>query len=263
MQSNNILTLTTDFGKNGSYVGAVKGVLLMINPRIKIIDITHEISCFNILEGALVLNSSYLFFPKGTIHLAVVDPGVGGKRKGILIQTDNHYFIGPDNGLFSFIFEKEKIRGIFDLTNSKYFLNKPSTTFQARDVFAPVSAYLSLGVDPKEFGTMTKECYKFKLPQPVYKNDHITGEIIYIDRFGNLVSNINSNLVKEEKMVQLKIGNKKLGHLRNYYAEVKEGEIIALVGSNNLLEIAVNQGNAQKILKAKIGDKITIEKIKK
>jgi S-adenosylmethionine hydrolase len=149
------------------------------------------------------------------------------------------------------------------LTNLKYFLNKPSTTFQARDIFAPVSAYLSLGVDPKEFGSITKECYKFKLSQPVYKSDYITGEIIYIDRFGNLVSNINSNLIKEEKMVQIKIRNKKLGHLRNYYAEVKEGEIIALIGSNNLLEIAVNQGNAQKILKAKIGDKITIEKIKK
>ncbi len=112
MQPNWIITLTTDFGNTSSYAGAVKGVLLKINPRIKIVDITHEVSCFNILEGALVLSSYYQYFPKGTIHLVVVDPGVGGKRKGILIQTDNHYFIGPDNGLFSFIFEKEKIRGI-------------------------------------------------------------------------------------------------------------------------------------------------------
>ena len=263
MQPNGIITLTTDFGMAGSYAGTVKGVLLKINPRINIVDITHEITCFNILEGALVLSSYYQYFPKGTIHLVVVDPGVGGKRKGILIQTDNHYFIGPDNGLFSFIFEKEIIKDIFDLTNLKYFLNKPSTTFQARDIFAPVSAYLSLGVDPEEFGSVTKECYKLKLPQPVYKNDYITGEIIYIDGFGNLVSNISSDLIKEEKMVQIKIRKKKLGHLRNYYAEVKESEVIILIGSNNLLEIAVNQGSAQKILKAKTGDKITIEKIKK
>ncbi|MCJ7498069.1 MAG: SAM-dependent chlorinase/fluorinase [candidate division Zixibacteria bacterium] len=263
MPTNRMITLTTDFGNAGSYVGAVKGVLLKINPRIIIVDITHEVSCFNILEGALVLSSYYRYFPKGTIHLVVVDPGVGGKRKGILIQTDNHYFIGPDNGLFSFIFEKEKIRDIFDLTNSKYFLNKPSTTFQVRDIFAPVSAYLSLGVDPKEFGSVTKECYKLKFRKPVYKNDYITGEILYIDRFGNLVSNISSDLIKGEKMIQIKIRKKKLGHLRNYYAEVKEGEVIVLIGSNNLLEIAVNQGSAQKILKAKTGDKITIEKIKK
>lgn len=263
MQPNGIITLTTDFGMAGSYAGTVKGVLLKINPRINIVGITHEITCFNVLEGALVLSSYYQYFPKGTIHLVVVDPGVGGKRKGILIKTNNHYFIGPDNGLFSFIFEKEKIREVFDLTNSKYFLNNPSTTFQARDIFAPVSAYLSLGVDPEEFGSATKECYKLKLPQPVYKNDYITGEILYIDRFGNLVSNINSDLIKDKKMVQIKIRKKKLGHLRNYYAEVKEGEVIILIGSNNLLEIAVNQGSAQKLLKAKTGDKITIEKIKK
>jgi S-adenosylmethionine hydrolase len=263
MQPNGIITLTTDFGMTGSYAGTVKGVLLKINPRLNIADITHEVSCYNVLEGALVLSSCYRYFPKGTIHLAVVDPGVGGKRKGILIKTDNYFFIGPDNGLFSFIFEKEKISDIFDLTNSEYFLSKPSPTFQARDVFAPVSAYLSLGVDPEEFGSATKECYKLRLPPPVCRNAYISGEIIYIDRFGNLVSNISSDLIKEEKIVQIKIGRKILGHLQNYYAEVKKGEIIALIGSNNLLEIAVNQGSAQKLLKAKIGDKITIEKIKK
>jgi len=263
MQPNGIITLTTDFGKEDGYVGAVKGVLLKINPRMEIIDITHEISCFNILEGALVLNSFYQFFPKGTVHLAVVDPGVGGERKGILIMTDNYFFIGPDNGIFSFIFEKEKIRGMVDLTNTKYFLQKPSSTFHARDIFAPVSAYLSLGVELEEFGSLTKECYKLKLPQPVYKKGYLKGEIIYIDRFGNLVSNISSDLLSEEKQIQIKICQRKIKHLSRFYTEEKEGKPVALIGSSNLLEIAVNQGNAQRLLKAKVGDKITVEKIKR
>ncbi len=146
MQPNKIVTLTTDFGQAGGYAGAVKGVLLGINPQIKIVDITHEISPFNILEGALLLNSFYQFFPRGTIHLVVVDPGVGGKRKGILVRTDNYFFVGPDNGVFSFIYDREKVREMINLTNSEYFLGKPSSTFHARDIFAPVSAYLSLGV---------------------------------------------------------------------------------------------------------------------
>jgi len=263
MRPNGTITLTTDFGQEDGYAGAVKGVLLKINPRMKIIDVTHEVSCFNILEGALVLNSFYQFFPKGTIHLAVVDPGVGGKRKGITIMTDSYFFIGPDNGIFSFIFEKEKIRQMVDLTNSKYFLHKPSFTFHARDIFAPVSAYVSLGVELKEFGPSTKECYKLKLPQPVYKKSKLTGEIIYIDRFGNLVSNISYDLIEGAKQIRIKIGRQKIDHLSRFYEEEKERKLIALIGSNNFVEIAVNQGSAQKLLKAKVGDKVRIEKIKR
>src|SRR3989337_124186 len=129
MQPNKIITLTTDFGQVGGYVGAVKGVLLRINPQIKIVDITHEISPFNVLEGALVLSSFYQFFPRGTIHLTVVDPGVGGKRKGILIRTDDYFFVGPDNGIFSFIYDREKVREIINITNLEYSLGKPSSTF--------------------------------------------------------------------------------------------------------------------------------------
>lgn len=261
MQPNKIITLTTDFGQAGSYAGAVKGVLLGINPKIKIVEITHEISPFNILEGALLLNSFYQFFPRGTIHLVVVDPGVGGKRKGILVRTDNYFFVGPDNGVLSFIYEQEKVREMINLTNSEYFLGKPSSTFHARDIFAPVSAYLSLGVKLGEFGSPTQGCYKFKLPDPVYRKDYLMGEIIYIDRFGNLITSISSDLIQERKRVQISIKNKKINHLSQYYEEEKEGKLLALIGSSNFLEIAVNQGNAQKLLKAKTGDKVEIEKI--
>jgi S-adenosylmethionine hydrolase len=263
MKPNSIITLTTDFGDKDGYVGAVKGVLLKINPQIKIVDITHDISPFNILEGTLILNSFYQFFPRGTIHLVVVDPGVGGKRKGILIQTDNYFFVGPDNGIFSLILENEKIREIIGITNSEYFLQKPSSTFHARDIFAPVSAYLSLGVKPQEFGSLSRECYKLKLPQPKFRENRLKGEIIYVDRFGNLISNIRSELLPDEKRIQVKIGQRRIKGLSRFYAERKEGELIALIGSSNFLEIAVNQGNAQRLLKAKTGDKITVEKVKK
>ncbi len=262
MQPGNIITLTTDFGNKDGYAGAVKGVLLKINPHLKITDITHEISPFNILEGALVLNSFYQFYPRGTIHLVVVDPGVGSKRKGILLQTDNYFFIGPDNGIFSLVYEKEKIRQVVDLTSSRYFLQKTSSTFHARDIFAPVSAYLSLGVRLEEFGSSSRECYKFKLPRPQYRGNRLEGEIIHIDRFGNLVSNISSELLPAER-VQVRIGQRKIKGLNRFYAEKKKGELTVLIGSTNFLEIAVNQGDAQRLLKAKIGDKITIEKIKK
>ena len=262
MQPNKIVTLTTDFGQAGNYTGAVKGVLLGINPQITIVDITHEISPFNVLEAALLLNSFYQFFPRGTIHLAVVDPGVGGKRKGILIRTDDYFFVGPDNGIFSFIYDQEKVREMVNLTNSKYFLCRPSSTFHARDIFAPVSGYLSLGVKPGVFGSPTHDCYKFKLPEPVYRNDYLMGEIILIDRFGNLITNISSDLIPDESQVQVRVKNKTINHLSQYYEEEKKRRLLALIGSNNFLEIAVNQGSAQKFLKAKTGDEVKIENIK-
>ena len=261
MQPSKIITLSTDFGQAGGYAGAVKGVLLRINPQIKIVDITHEISPFNILEGALLLNSFYQFFPRGTIHLVVVDPGVGGKRKGILVRTDNYFFVGPDNGIFSFIYDREKVREMINLTSSEYFLGKPSSTFHARDIFAPVSAYLSLGVKSGEFGCATQDCYKFRLPTSVQTKDQIKGQIIFIDRFGNLITNISSDSIRGRKKVKIGIKNKKINYLSQYYEEEKKGKLLALIGSSNFLEIAVNQGNAQKLLKAKTGDKVKIEKI--
>jgi len=262
MRPDGIVTIATDFGVQDAYAGAVKGILLRINPRLRIVDITHQIPSFDILEGAFNLNFYYRFFPRGTIHLLVVDPGVGGKRKGILIKSDDFFFVGPDNGVFSFVYDRENIREIRNLTNPAYFLQRVSPTFHARDIFAPVCAYLSLGVEPKEFGTSAEVCYKFKFPEPVCGKDRLRGEIIHIDRFGNLISNISSDLLKDEK-IRIKVGRRTIKGLGGFYAEAKKRELIALIGSSNYLEISVSQGSARKLLKARAGGKITVEKIKK
>jgi len=147
-----IITLLTDFGTEDYYVASMKGVILKINPRCTLIDITHHVSPHDIKEGAFLLANAYSFFPKGTIHLSVVDPGVGGPRNPILIVTTNYFFVGPDNGLFLFALKREKVKKVVALTNQKYFLSQMSTTFHGRDLFAPVAAHLSLGVKPEAFG---------------------------------------------------------------------------------------------------------------
>ncbi|HEX9916600.1 MAG TPA: SAM-dependent chlorinase/fluorinase [candidate division Zixibacteria bacterium] len=254
------VTLTTDFGLNDSYVGQVKGVILKINPNVNLIDITHQIPAWDVLRGAFVLNSFYKYFPKGTIHLVVVDPTVGSKRKRLLIQTRDYVFVGPDNGIFSFIYENEEIREILEIRNNKFFLNQESSTFHARDIFAPVVGYLSWGVEISQFGPKVKDCVKLNLPLPEIKKDSIKGEIIYIDRFGNLISNISREHLNgfEKTKVSLTIGNRKIEKLSRSYSDAKPKQILALVNSSNLLEISVRQNRADEVLNVKIGDKLGI-----
>jgi S-adenosyl-L-methionine hydrolase (adenosine-forming) len=260
-----IITLITDFGTKAGYVGAFKGVILKINPEVSIVDITHEVNPFDVWEGAWVLNSCYEFFPLGTIFLIIVDPGVGGPRKPLLIKSENCYFVGPDNGVFSFIYEKESARGgleIVHITDERYFIGKPSSTFHGRDIFAPVAAYVSLGVKIDEFGKRASECFKFKIPSPQISKNEIIGEVLYIDGFGNLITNIDQNLVdKIERMNSLEIifKRKKIEKISKSYFEGRKREILALVGSTGFLEISANQGNAQRILRAKKGDKVIID----
>lgn len=257
-----IITLITDFGTKAGYLGALKGVILKINPEVELVDITHEVNPFDVWEGAWVLNSCYQFFPSGTIFLVVVDPGVGGPRKLLLIKSEDYYFVGPDNGVFSFVYEKEKILEMIHITNEKYFIGKPSSTFHGRDIFAPVAAYISLGVKMDEFGKTASECFKFKIPSPQISKNKIIGEILYVDSFGNLITNINQNLVdKVKRMNSLEIicKGKRTKKISRSYFEGKEKEILALVGSSGFLEISTNQDNAQRILRAKKGDKIRIE----
>jgi S-adenosyl-L-methionine hydrolase (adenosine-forming) len=255
------VTLTTDFGLNDSYVGQVKGVILKINPNVSLIDITHQIPAWDILRGAFVLNSFYNCFPKGTIHLAVVDPTVGSKRKGLLIQTKDYFFVGPDNGIFSFIYENKKMNEILEIKSNKFFLNKESSTFHARDIFAPVVAYLSLGVEVGQFGPKAKNCVKLNLPLPQIKKDGIEGEIVYIDRFGNLISNISKEHLNgfEKREFSITIGNRKIGKLSRSYFDAKPKQILALVNSSNLLEISVRQNRADEVLNVKIGDKLRVD----
>ncbi len=256
-----IITLITDFGTQAGYPGAVKGVILKINPDIQIVDISHQVKPFDVWEGAFILNNSYRFFPKGTIHVVVVDPSVGSSRQAHLIISENYCFIGPDNGVFSFVYDEEKILKMININNPKYFIGK-SSTFHARDIFAPVAAYLSLGIKPEEFGTEAKECMKFKISSPIIKNNLIQGEILWVDRFGNLITNLNYNQVKifkSKKEFRITIGKKVIRGISNSYSEGKEKEILALKGSSGYLEIAANQGSAEEILKKKRGDKFKVE----
>ena len=257
-----IITLLTDFGTKDHYVASMKGVILSINPRCLLIDITHQISSHDILEGAFILANAYSFFPKGTIHLSVVDPGVGGQRKPILLVTENYYFVGPDNGLFTMITQKESVKQIIALDKQKYHLSKVSTTFHGRDIFAPVAAHLSLRTRPDAFGHKIDSLGWLGFEGPFIKKENLLGEILYIDTFGNLVSNIDEGklfrFIRGRPFV-IRAGRKTIRGLKMGYWEGKKGELIALLGSNGLLEISLREGNAQKALKAKRGDPVTIK----
>lgn len=253
-----IITLTTDFGTKDGYVGAVKGVIKRVNPEAEVLDITHQIEPFDVLGAAFALNNSFRYFPKKTIHMVVVDPGVGSQRQPLLIRSEDFLFVGPDNGVFSFIYQNERITEIILLSNKKYFLAELSSTFHARDIFAPVAAYLSLGVDEKEFGNSAKECLKLKIPEPKSSKKGVFGEIIHIDGFGNLVTNIGAELLQNKKVVRIVVGKRQIKRIARSYFDIPKKEVGVLVGSSGFLEIAINQGSADKALKGKIGTSVRI-----
>jgi hypothetical protein len=258
---NPIVTLLTDFGTKDYYVASMKGVILRINPRCTLIDITHQIKPHDIKGGAFILANAYSSFPKGTIHLSVVDPGVGGPRKPILVASANYFFVGPDNGLFTLALRKERVKQVIALTNSKYFLPQISTTFHGRDIFAPVAGHLSLGIKPNVFGKEIDSWAEFSFRKPEVKSKRLEGEIIHIDAFGNLVSNINEQdffrFVKGRPFV-IRTGRRVIRGLKKGYWEGEKGELMALFGSGGFLEISVREGRAQKTLKVKEGDSIQV-----
>lgn len=256
-----IITLLTDFGTEDSYVSAMKGVILSINPDATIIDISHQIPPQDITAGAFVLSQSAPFFPKGTVHIAVVDPGVGGKRKPILIETDKYFFVGPDNGIFSLALQNERIRRKIHLTNKDYFLGYISSTFHGRDIFSSVAAYLSLGIDPAVLGKKIKEIKDLSFKKPYVKNMKITGEITHIDRFGNLITNIDERLLRKvfkNRKFKVAVCGNVIEKLAPAYSYAKKDEIISLIGSSGLLEIAKRDANAGRELGAKKGDRVEV-----
>lgn len=260
-----IITLLTDFGTKDHYVASMKGVILRINPKCNIIDITHQISPQDIEGGALLLAHTFSYFPKGTIHLAIVDPGVGGERKPILLKTENYFFVGPDNGLFTWVSEKEKVDCVIGLTNQKYFLPHITSTFHGRDIFAPVAAHLSLGIRPEAFGKKIHKWVKLDLKKPEQKGERLFGKILLIDHFGNLISNIDRiqflQFIRGKPFI-IKIGGESISKISKSYGESKKGKALALFGSLGFLEIAIGEGNAQKSLKVARGDPIIIERSK-
>lgn len=266
-QHESIITLTTDFGHKDPFVGIMKGVILNINPKVKIIDISHEISPQDIIEGSIVLRSAFKYFPYKTIHVAVVDPGVGGSRRPILMVTQKHYFIGPDNGIFSFAYEED--HKVIHITADHYFIPSEDSTFHGRDIFAPVAAWLSKGIIIDNFGETINDYIKISIPKVQKTGDDILeGEVIYIDRFGNVASNISAEdirslLVSEGQAIKgidlkIMVKGQMIKGINKFYSQATSKEPAAIINSSGLLEIYIYQGNAEYVLGLKRGDKIGV-----
>lgn len=256
------IALMTDFGSNDNFVGVMKAVLFKVNPYINIVDISHDIPPQDIFKAAFLLKSSYRYFPKKTIFLVVVDPGVGSKRKPLIIQSRDYFFVGPDNGVLSLAADEDGIKKIVVIENKKYFLQPQSSTFHGRDIFAPVAGHISCGKDIGLFGRPLNSIKKLYLHQPEEKRNILRGKIIYIDRFGNLITNIDKNIFQrftQNKKFKIKIKNRQLYSIVKSYQAVKPGKLLAIFGSFGFLEIALNGGSALKYLKAKIGTIVSIE----
>jgi hypothetical protein len=256
-----IVTLLTDFGTRDPYVAGVKGALLSINPTLVLVDITHEVSSHNIREAAFVLASVFKYFPEHTIHLAVVDPGVGGKRCGLAAATERHLFVGPDNGLFDWAFAVEPARHTVALENVDFRLPQPSTTFHGRDIFAPAAAYLSLGLPLEKLGPPLD--YHMRLPRRLIlqEQEKLTGEIIYIDRFGNLISNIEVPSAESRRSLenlQVYLGNRQVLTGPTTYEQAPPLSPFVLVGSSNLLEVSVREGSAHEITGCTVGTPLLV-----
>ncbi|MBS7640745.1 MAG: S-adenosyl-l-methionine hydroxide adenosyltransferase family protein [Candidatus Bathyarchaeia archaeon] len=264
MQKHKIITLTTDFGLRDSYVAEMKAVILSICPEAFIVDISHEVRKFDIRMGAFLLLRAARFFPEGTIHVAVIDPGVGAERRPIIVETERFFYVGPDNGVLIPSAQKDGIKHIYVIKNEKYMLKEVSRTFHGRDVFSPAAAYLAIGVPPSEFGPEIFDPVAPSFTKPVFSDDFIEGEIIYVDDFGNLVTNIEyGDLrlidVEDGDYLAVKIGRRELMlKLCKAYGEVQVGTPLAIIGSCNLLEISVNQGDASAYFGANVGEKIRI-----
>jgi S-adenosylmethionine hydrolase len=247
MNPSGIITLTTDFGLTDPYVAMMKGVILSINPRANVSDVTHQIRAGSISQAAGLILETFPFFPTGTVHVAVVDPGVGSDRRLIALQAKSHWFVGPDNGVFWPVLKDDKGALVVQLTETKYFLPHVTRTFHGREIFAPVAAHLSLGVSLEKMGRIIKNPVKLNLPIPHEDKNALHGQITRIDNFGNIITNISSAGLGRflgTAMPCIEVGNLVIEKVSNIYADVEEGEPLALINSSNLLEVAVNMGRA-------------------
>jgi S-adenosylmethionine hydrolase len=261
-----IITLTTDFGLKDPFAGLMKGVMLGINPHARIIDITHNIQRHNVFEASQVVAMSYKYFPTATIHIAIVDPGVGSMRRPLLVVTEDHYFIGPDNGIFSPIFEelKSTFFKVYHITSSHYYLPMSGSTFHGRDIFAPVAAWLSKGVDSHKMGEQIDDYMKIPAPKSVTTdNNTVTGEIVSIDNFGNAISNIKRDDLAKLADVESK-ENFRVMYINaplplvHYYAENQTDKLSAIINSFGHIELFAFRESASEKYNIKIGDRVIV-----
>ena len=257
-----IITLTTDFGTSDHLVGAMKGVILNINPAARIVDINHHVTPFDVLDGALSIANAYQYFPPRTIHIVVVDPGVGTNRRPLLVSGEKQYFVAPDNGVLSMIFARESCI-VRNITSQHYFLSPISPTFHGRDIFAPTAAWLSKAFQTEAFGEEITDFVRFTMPKPKATGEVVKGVVLRVDTFGNLMTNLTIEHVPLEAVeagtVKLSVGGKEIRKLVQTFALGAPGEPVAVFGSAGFLEIAVNRGNAARTLSANRGAEVTLD----
>jgi len=261
-----IVTLTTDFGVRDNYVAAMKAVMLNINPDLNVVDITHEIGRHDIMEACFVIANTYHYFPKWSIHIVVVDPTVGSSRRPLVASINSHHFVAPDNGVLSGLYQDPEDISVYEIQAEHYYLKPLSSTFQGRDIFAPVAAWLSKGVEIENFGEKIDDYVDLKLPVPVVDEEgHLQGEIIHADSFGNLITNVTraqfEDMLEEavKHKFELKIGDVTLSDLKRFYAECEKGKPSALFGSTSQLEVAAKQKSASELLGLDKGAKFTLK----
>jgi S-adenosyl-L-methionine hydrolase (adenosine-forming) len=259
-----IVTLTSDFGLKDPYVAEMKAAILSICPSVVTVDVTHLVEKFNVRAGAFMLASAAPYFPAGTIHVAVVDPGVGTQRRPIIIETESSFFVGPDNGLPILAAEAQGIKRMWHIESRRFMLPHISSTFHGRDIFAPAAAHLANGEAPEEFGPQIADVVKPEFTKVTREKDVLTGEVLYVDDFGNIITNIHAKeiAVFREGRVQVELPNQAPQQMKvsRTYAAAKPQEPLAVIGSHSYLEIALNQGNAAAKFLAKAGDKITLSR---
>jgi S-adenosylmethionine hydrolase len=263
--ANPIITLTTDYGTNDHLVGTLKGVILKINPDVTIVDITHNVTPFDLLDGALAIGSTYSYFPAKTIHVVVVDPGVGTERRPLLVSAVNQYFVAPDNGVLSIIYEREQESLVVRHANVEhYYLQPVSKTFHGRDIFAPVAAWLSKGWQTPSMGDEISDYKRFSIPRPKESDGMMKGVVLRADTFGNLITNFRPEDLPESVLnggdVKFQVGTHPVTRLVDTFASGNNGEPIAYLGSSGYIEIGVNKANAARTLSLGRGTPVTLAK---
>ena len=258
-----IVTLTTDFGINDHFVGSVKGVILDIVPEAAIVDISHAVQAYDVLDGALAISQAYSYFPTGTVHMVVVDPGVGTNRRPIIASSDGYHFVAPDNGVLSMVYAKEERIHVRHVTSDHYFRQPVSNTFHGRDVFAPIAAYLAKMVDSHKFGDEIEDYVRFAAPRPKpVAENRLRAVVLKVDRFGNMITNVTPedapSLFAGKGGFKIVVGSKEISEIRTAYAEGAPGEVFGILGSMGYLEIVANRAAAAQLTGAGKGAEVSI-----
>lgn len=255
-----VVTLTTDFGTSDWFVGTMKGVMLKIAPNTHIVDITHDVPSQDVQAGAFALMCSYKYFPEGSVHVAIVDPEVGGRRIPIAVKTRSYWFVGPDNGVLSYALHEQIVLDIRLIENPKVCIESVGNTFHGRDIFAPAAAHIAKGINPEFIGRKLRSFTQLEFPKVQRTGDKIIGEVVYIDKFGNAITNVKFEHKDEFRGWNFVIGRKSVGSVLGSYSDVASGQPVVVYGSSGFLEIAIRNGNAAEKLKLKNGTKVQLVK---